>query len=167
MPMCGATAKGGVHRVRSSTASDQATLAAGRLEGRRARSGSTPAGPVADSGLQLRRLPRHPGGGLHQPQRPLPAAQPVAGRPPHASYDLRFVTHTGDVVNWDTGDHAQYEMARDGTLAPLEQPGIPYSLVTGTTTTAAVCPGGGACDPPEPRLPRDTRTFNPTSTASR
>ena len=74
--------------------------------------------------------------------------------------DLRFVTHIGDVVNWDTADHAQYEIARDG-LAPLEQAGIPYSLSIGNHDTAAVCPGGGACDSHRTRqLVRDTRTFN-------
>ena len=74
--------------------------------------------------------------------------------------DLRFVTHTGDVVNWDTADHAQYAKARDG-LAPLEQAGIPYSLSIGNHDTAAVCPGGGACDSHRTRqLVRDTRTFN-------
>jgi hypothetical protein len=74
--------------------------------------------------------------------------------------DLRFVTHTGDVVNWDTADHAQYVVARDG-LAPLEQAGIPYSLSIGNHDTAAVCAGGGACDSQRTRkLVRDTRTFN-------
>ena len=36
--------------------------------------------------------------------------------------DLRFVTHTGDVVNWDTPDHAQYKVAQDA-MRPLEAAG--------------------------------------------
>jgi hypothetical protein len=47
--------------------------------------------------------------------------------------DLRFVTHTGDVVNWDTADHAQYAMARDG-MAPLERRAFRTPSVSATTT---------------------------------
>lgn len=74
--------------------------------------------------------------------------------------DLRWVTHTGDVVNWDTPDHSQYAVA-DRAMEPLEQANIPYSLAVGNHDTAAVCTGGGACDPRRTReLFRDTRTFN-------
>ena len=82
--------------------------------------------------------------------------------------DLRFVTHTGDVVNWDTADHAQYAAARDA-MAPLEQAGIPYSLSIGNHDTAAVCAGGGACDSssdPQPG-PRHHAPSTATSTARR
>jgi hypothetical protein len=75
-------------------------------------------------------------------------------------YDLRFATHSGDVVNWDTPDHAQYQIARDA-LVPLERAGIPYSLSAGNHDTAAVCPGGSACTSGRTYdLLRDTTTFS-------
>lgn len=81
--------------------------------------------------------------------------------------DLRFVTHSGDVVGWDTPDHRQYEVASEA-LKPLESAGIPYSLAIGNHDTAAVCTGGGACDPRRTRaLFRDTTTFNRYFPASR
>ncbi|RYY09865.1 MAG: metallophosphoesterase, partial [Alphaproteobacteria bacterium] len=74
--------------------------------------------------------------------------------------DLRYVTHVGDVVNWDTDDHAQYAVARDA-MRPLEDAGIPYSLSIGNHDSLATGPGGGARDPRYTRqLVRDTRTFN-------
>lgn len=76
------------------------------------------------------------------------------------SLDLRYVAHSGDVVNWDTPDHRQYEVA-SAAMAPLEAARIPYSLAIGNHDTAAVCTGGSACDPRRTRaLFRDTRTFN-------
>lgn len=82
-----------------------------------------------------------------------------------ARLDLRFAVHVGDVVNWDTPDHIQYERAR-AALVPLQQAGIPYSLSPGNHDTAAVCAGGGACDPKRTRaLVRDTSTFNRYFTA--
>lgn len=77
-----------------------------------------------------------------------------------STLDLRWVTHSGDVVNWDTPDHSQYAVA-DRAMEPLRQANIPYSLAVGNHDTAAVCPGGAACDPSRTRsLFRDTRTFN-------
>lgn len=74
--------------------------------------------------------------------------------------DLRYVSHTGDVVNWDTGDHAQYRRAAAG-LKPLETAGIPLSLSIGNHDTRATCPGGSACDAAKTRqLFRTTATFN-------
>ncbi|GAA1841941.1 metallophosphoesterase [Microlunatus capsulatus] len=74
--------------------------------------------------------------------------------------DLRFVSHTGDVVNWDTSDHAQYRRAAAG-LAPLVDAGVPTSLSIGNHDTAATCPGGSACDAARTRvLFRRTTTFN-------
>lgn len=58
--------------------------------------------------------------------------------------NLKFVTHVGDIVNWDTPDHAQYQRAR-AALGILNANGIPYSLSPGNHDTAAVCPGGSAC----------------------
>jgi hypothetical protein len=74
--------------------------------------------------------------------------------------DLRFVTHVGDVVNWDTANHEQYVRARSA-LSILRNDGIPYSLSVGNHDTAAVCPGGSACIGRSARVTvRDTRTFN-------
>ncbi len=84
-----------------------------------------------------------------------------------AALDLRFVTSSGDVVNWDTPDHAQYAVA-SAAMKPLEAAGIPYSLAIGNHDTAAVCEGGGACDPTRTKtLFRDTHTFNNYFNASR
>ncbi len=81
--------------------------------------------------------------------------------------DLEFVTHTGDLVNWDTPDHAQYELASKG-MVPLEKAGIPYSIAIGNHDTQAVKEGGSARDPKRTReLQRDTRTFNKYFTAGR
>ena len=56
------------------------------------------------------------------------------------------MVHTGDIVNWDTPDHPSTRPPRDA-FVPLEEAGIPYSLSVGNHDTAAVCPGGSACDP--------------------
>ncbi len=81
--------------------------------------------------------------------------------------DLEFVTHTGDLVNWDTPDHAQYEHASKG-MVPLEKAGIPYSIAIGNHDTQAVGVGGSARDPQRTReLQRDTTTFNRYFTAGR
>ncbi|HEY5822506.1 MAG TPA: metallophosphoesterase [Propionibacteriaceae bacterium] len=74
--------------------------------------------------------------------------------------DLRYVTHTGDVVNWDTPDHAQYEVARKA-LKPLDEAQIPYSLSIGNHDSQATGVGGGARDAKRTRaLFRDTTVFN-------
>ncbi|HCX85640.1 MAG TPA: metallophosphoesterase [Micrococcales bacterium] len=84
-----------------------------------------------------------------------------------SALDLRFVDHTGDVVNWDTDDHAQYEVASNA-LSPLEGAGIPYSLSIGNHDTMATGVGGSARDPKFTRaFQRDTTTFNTYFTASR
>jgi hypothetical protein len=81
--------------------------------------------------------------------------------------DLRFVGHTGDVVNWDTPDHAQYEVASDAML-PLEAAGIPYQLSIGNHDSQATGPGGAARDSKRTRvLARDTSVFNSYFTAAR
>ena len=84
-----------------------------------------------------------------------------------AALDLRFVTSSGDVVNWDTPAHEQYEVASEA-MKPLEDADIPYSLAVGNHDTAAVCEGGSACDPTQTsKLFRDTSTFNDYFTAAR
>ncbi len=74
--------------------------------------------------------------------------------------DLRFVVHTGDVVNWDTDAHEQYVVAR-AAMQPLNDAGIPYQLSIGNHDTLATGPGGGARDSKLTRqYQRTTTTFN-------
>ncbi|GGC77694.1 metallophosphatase [Tersicoccus solisilvae] len=74
--------------------------------------------------------------------------------------DLRFVLHTGDVVNWGDKAPAQFTIA-SAAMAPLEKAGIPYELTIGNHDTAAVCPGGGGCPGKDVRVTvRDTTAFN-------
>lgn len=74
--------------------------------------------------------------------------------------DLRYVSHTGDFVNWDTSDHLQYQRAAAG-LKPLLDAKIPTSTSIGNHDTAATCPGGSACDASLTRvLFRNTTTYN-------
>ena len=154
MPMYGFY-KGGVHRF-ATTASDQAMLAkAGWTRGPIRFYVGKPSGDPTFSfavypDTQEEVYPSHNG-------RFRQRSQWLADH--RSTYDLRFATHTGDVVNWDTPDHAQYQIARDA-FVPLEQAGIPYSLSPGNHDTAAVCPGGSACDPARTNsLLRDTSTF--------
>jgi hypothetical protein len=74
--------------------------------------------------------------------------------------DLRFVVHTGDVVNWDTPDHAQYESA-SAALLPLEAAGVPLSLTIGNHDTNATGEGGSGRPGANVRVEvRNTTTFN-------
>ncbi|AZS35592.1 hypothetical protein CVS47_00184 [Microbacterium lemovicicum] len=74
--------------------------------------------------------------------------------------DLRFVVHTGDVVNWDADSHDQYVNA-EAAMDPLEEAGIPYQLSIGNHDTMATGPGGGARDSKRTReYQRTTTTFN-------
>ncbi|SCL13710.1 3',5'-cyclic AMP phosphodiesterase CpdA [Micromonospora nigra] len=79
--------------------------------------------------------------------------------------DLRFATHSGDVVNYDTPDHVQYVRARDA-LRPLEAAEIPYTLAVGNHDTQAAGPDGSRRSPAR-RLLRDTTVFNRYFTAAR
>ncbi|NLU78307.1 metallophosphoesterase [Micromonospora sp. HNM0581] len=79
----------------------------------------------------------------------------VAQRTP---LDLRFVTHSGDVVNYDTPNHVQYERAR-AALRPLETAGMPYTLAVGNHDTQAAGPNGELRSPAG-QLLRDTAVFN-------
>ena len=77
-----------------------------------------------------------------------------------AKLGLKFVTHVGDVVNWDTPNHVEYQRAHDA-LQVLNDNGIPYSLSPGNHDTGAVCVGGSACPSKvSPVAVRDTGTFN-------
>jgi hypothetical protein len=84
-----------------------------------------------------------------------------------SKYDLRYAIHSGDVVNWDTPDHAQYEVASKG-MKTLEDARLETSLAIGNHDTAAVGVGGSAADPTRTRqLVRDTTTFNTYFSAAR
>lgn len=76
-----------------------------------------------------------------------------------SALDIRFVTHTGDVVDWDTSDHIQYKRASTG-FTLLDNAQMPYAVALGNHDTAAVCVGGSACPGNTNLNLRDTRTFN-------
>lgn len=77
-----------------------------------------------------------------------------------SALNLAFVLHTGDLVNWDTPDHAQYEIGRNA-MQKLTAAGIPWIPAIGNHDTAAVCPGGSACPGQSARVNlRGTATFN-------
>jgi hypothetical protein len=74
--------------------------------------------------------------------------------------DLRFVVHTGDVVNWDTPDHVQYENA-SASLRVLDDAGIPLAMAIGNHDTNATGEGGAARPGLDARQEvRNTATFN-------
>lgn len=75
------------------------------------------------------------------------------------SLDLRFVAHTGDMVDWDTPDHIHYKRASDALIG-LDTAQIPYAIAIGNHDTAAVCPGGSACAGNVNANLRNTTTFN-------
>ncbi|GAA0394645.1 hypothetical protein GCM10009541_42120 [Micromonospora gifhornensis] len=79
--------------------------------------------------------------------------------------DLRFVTHSGDVINYDTSDHVQYVRASNA-LRPLEQAGVPYTLAIGNHDGQVFGPDGKPRSPAGPLL-RDTAVFNRYFTAAR
>ena len=73
---------------------------------------------------------------------------------------MSFLLQTGDLVNWDTDDHAQWARAKRG-LAPLEQAKLPYTVAVGNHDTMATGVGGSARDHDRTHaLLRDTETFN-------
>ncbi|NHC46455.1 metallophosphoesterase [Motilibacter aurantiacus] len=74
--------------------------------------------------------------------------------------DLRYITHTGDVVDWDTPDHEQYEKAKPG-VDILDRTGIPFSFAIGNHDTMATDVGGSARPGQDTRAnQRITDTFN-------
>jgi hypothetical protein len=73
---------------------------------------------------------------------------------------MSFLLQTGDLVNWDTDDHAQWAHAKRG-LAPLEKAKLPYTFAVGNHDSLATGPGGSARDTTRTRaLLRDTETLN-------
>jgi len=57
--------------------------------------------------------------------------------------NLKMVLHVGDLMNWDTPDHIQYERA-SAAMTVLDKAGIPYACALGNHDTAAVKAGGSA-----------------------
>jgi len=51
--------------------------------------------------------------------------------------DLKYVMHTGDLVNWGWLDPQQYAVA-SAAMKPLERRGIPYAIAPGNHDTRAV-----------------------------
>lgn len=75
-------------------------------------------------------------------------------------FDLRYVIHTGDVVNWGDADESQLVVASDA-MKILDDAGIPVIYSLGNHDTAAVGVGGSAADPSNTKARlRDTTAFN-------
>ena len=73
--------------------------------------------------------------------------------------NVSFVTQTGDLVNWDTPAHEQYQRAKAG-MNVLSADRTPYTVAVGNHDTAAVGVGGSAAPGKTWELVRDTRTLN-------
>ena len=73
--------------------------------------------------------------------------------------NLKMVLHVGDLLNWDTPDHIQYERASAG-LAVLDKAGIPYATALGNHDTAATTVGGSAAPGDVNANLRNTATYN-------
>jgi len=58
--------------------------------------------------------------------------------------NLRYVMHSGDVVNWGERDVSQYGVAASA-YDVLRAAGIPFLISVGNHDTRAVCAGGSAC----------------------
>lgn len=81
--------------------------------------------------------------------------------------NLKFVVHTGDVVNWGNEDPKQFDIASEA-LKPLDKANIPTMLCLGNHDTAAVGVGGSAADPQNTWIRvRDTDAFNKAFPTSR
>lgn len=79
---------------------------------------------------------------------------------------MSFLLQTGDLVDWDTDDHAQWARAKRG-VAPLEKGRLPYTVAVGNHDTMATGVGGSARDPGRTHaLLRDTGTLNSFFSAS-
>ena len=74
--------------------------------------------------------------------------------------NLQFAIQVGDLVDWDTPDHHMYRTAWSA-MDVLHDARIPYTIAPGNHDTAAVCPGGSACDvTTTTKTVRDTSTLN-------
>jgi hypothetical protein len=73
--------------------------------------------------------------------------------------NLKMVLHVGDLMNWDTPDHIQYERA-SAAFGVLDRAGLPYALALGNHDTAATTVGGSAAPGKVNVNLRNTTTFN-------
>lgn len=79
--------------------------------------------------------------------------------------DVEFVAQTGDLVNWDTDGHEQYQRAKAG-MGVLTTAGTPYTVAVGNHDTRATGVGGSARPGITRELVRDTSTLNDHFSAS-
>src|SRR5512133_1692105 len=80
--------------------------------------------------------------------------------------NLKMVLQSGELVNWDTPAHEQFEKAST-QLKALDDAGIPYAIALGNHDTAAVKPGGSAAPGNVNANLRITTTYNTFFPASR
>ncbi|HEX2972775.1 MAG TPA: metallophosphoesterase [Tepidisphaeraceae bacterium] len=80
--------------------------------------------------------------------------------------NLAMVLHVGDLLNWDTPDHIQYERASKA-FKLLDDAGILYALTLGNHDTAATKEGGSAAPGKTNTNQRNTTTFNTYFPATR
>ncbi len=73
--------------------------------------------------------------------------------------NLKIVLHVGDMMNWDTPDHAQYERNSKG-FEILDKAGIQYAVALGNHDSAATKEGGSAAPGNVNTNLRNTSTFN-------
>ena len=73
--------------------------------------------------------------------------------------NLKMVLHVGDLLNWDTLDHIQYERASTA-LTVLDKVAIPYAMALGNHDTAATTNGGSAAPGKVNANLRNTSTYN-------
>ena len=73
--------------------------------------------------------------------------------------NLAMVLQVGDMLNWDTPDHIQYECASK-SLTILDRAHVPYVLAIGNHDTAATKEGGSAAPGNVHDNLRNTTTFN-------
>jgi hypothetical protein len=73
--------------------------------------------------------------------------------------NLKMVLHVGDLLNWDTPDHIQYERA-SAAMAVLDKAAIPYVTALGNHDTAATTNGGSAAPGKVNTNLRNTSTYN-------
>ena len=72
---------------------------------------------------------------------------------------VKMVLHVGDLMNWDTPDHIQYERA-SAAFTVLDNAGVPYACALGNHDTAAVKVGGSAAPGNVNSNLRITTTYN-------
>ncbi|MGB4759199.1 MAG: Ig-like domain-containing protein [Candidatus Saccharimonadales bacterium] len=82
------------------------------------------------------------------------------------SLDLRYVAHSGDVVNWGVVDPQQFTIANNATNI-LDASGVPYAYAIGNHDTAAVQAGGSAAPGDVRSNLRNTTAFNQIFPVSR